>query len=127
MKIALDTRKLNERCIKRRPHMPNKEELLNQISIEITLVRTAQLFHSIDLNYVYGQKKLSKETSRQCVFANIGAKFSVYYQIKKGFYGLADIRTVFQEKIDQTLDCTTAWLDDIIVVTRGDRQEHEKT
>ena len=107
--------------------MPNKEELLNQISIEITLVRTAQLFISIDLDYVYGQMKLSKETSRQCVFANIGAKFSVYYQIKKGFYGLADIRTVFQEKIDQTLDCTTAWLDDIIVVTRGDRQEHEKT
>ena len=46
---------------------------------------------------------------------------------KKGFYGLADIPTIFQEKIDRTLEyCTPAWLDDIIVVTRGDRKDHEK-
>ena len=32
-----------------------------------------------------------------------------------------------QEKIDRTLEYSTpAWLDDIIVVTRGDRTEHEK-
>ena len=30
VKIALDSRKLNDSCIKRRPHMPNMEELLNQ-------------------------------------------------------------------------------------------------
>ena len=29
VKIALDSRKLNESCIKVRPHMPNMEELLN--------------------------------------------------------------------------------------------------
>ena len=71
--------------------------------------------------------KLSEETSRQCVFAITGAKFSGYYRFKKGFYGLADIPTYFQEKIDRTLEYSTpAWLDDIIVVTRGSRQEHEK-
>ena len=71
--------------------------------------------------------KLSKKTSRQCVFAIIRGKFSGYYRFKKGFYGLADIPTIFQEKIDRTLEyCTPAWLDDIIVVTRGDRKEHEK-
>ena len=71
--------------------------------------------------------KLSEETSRQCVFALTGGKFSGYYRFKKGFYGLADIPTIFQEKIDLTLEyCTPAWLDNIIVVTRGNKQDHEK-
>ena len=46
---------------------------------------------------------------------------------------MADIPTLFQEKIDRTLKyCTPAWLawlawlDDMIVVTRRDKQEHEK-
>ena len=108
--------------------MPIMEELLNQISVEITRDPTKELMMSkIDLDYAYGQMKLSKETSRQCVFAITGGKFSGYYRFKKGFYGLADIPTIFQEKIDRTLEyCTPAWLDDIIVVTRGDRKEHEK-
>ena len=81
----------------------------------------------IDLDYAYGQMKLSEETSRQCVFALTGGKFSGNYRFKKGFYGLADIPTIFQEKIDRTLGyCTRAWLDDIIVVTRGNKQGHKK-
>ena len=49
------------------------------------------------------------------------------YRFQKGFYGLADILTVFQEKIDQTLDNKhPAWLDDIIVVTKGSKEEHKK-
>ena len=108
--------------------MPNMQELLNQISVEITRDRTKELMISkIDLDYAYGQMKLSPETSRQCVFAKTGGNFSGYYRFKKGFYGLADILTIFQEKIDRTLEYSTpAWLDDIIVVTRGDRKEHEK-
>ena len=71
--------------------------------------------------------KISEEASRQCVFAITGANFSGYYKFKKGFYGLADIPTIFQEKIDRTLEYSTpAWLDDIIVVTRGNKQEHGK-
>ena len=70
VKIALDSRKLNDSCIKIRPHMLNMEELLNQISVEITKDRTNELMISkIDLDYAYGQMNLSKETSRQCVFA----------------------------------------------------------
>ena len=128
IKIALDSRKPNDSCIKMRPHMPNMEELLNQISVEITRDRTVQLLLSkIDLDYAYGQMKLSEETSRQCVFALTGGNFSGYYRYKKGFYGLADIPTIFQGKIYRTLEyCTTAWLDDIISVTRGNKQDHEK-
>ena len=69
--------------------MPNMEELLNQISVEISRDRTVQLLRSkIDLDYAYGQMKLSEETSRQCVFALTGGKFSGYYRFKKGFTDL---------------------------------------
>ena len=86
VKIALDSLKLNDSCIKMRPHMPIMEELLNQISVEISRDRTLQLFISkIDLDYAYGQIKLSEETSRQCLFATIGGKFSGYYRFKKSF------------------------------------------
>ena len=102
MKIVLDSQKLNGSCIKQRPHMPNMEELFNQMSIEITRDRTLQLFISkIDLNYAYGQMKLSEETSRQSVFAITGAKFSEHYRFEKGFYGLADIPTIFQRKLTE--------------------------
>ena len=71
--------------------MPNMEDLLNQISVEKTYDSTSQLFVSkIDLDYAYGQLKLSDETSRQCVVATTGGNFSGYYRFKKGFYGLAD-------------------------------------
>ena len=36
VKIALDSRKLNENCVKRRPNMPNMEDLINRISTEIS-------------------------------------------------------------------------------------------
>ena len=78
------------------PHMPNMEELLNQVSVETTRDRTLQSFISkIDLDYSYGQTKLSDKTSQQCVSAMIGGKFSGYYRLKKGFNGLADKATTF--------------------------------
>ena len=58
---------------------------------------------------------------------NNRGKFSGYYRFRKGFNGLADIPTIFQEKIDRTLEYNTpTWLDNIIVVTRGSKQDHEK-
>ena len=53
------------------------EEILIQISAEITRDRTVQLFISkIDLDYAYGQMKLSEETTRQCIFELTGRKVS---------------------------------------------------
>ena len=81
--------------------MPNMEELVKQILVEITRDRTVQLLISkIDLDYPYGQMKLAEETSRQCVFAITGAKFSGCHRFKKGFYSLAYIPTIFQEKLN---------------------------
>ena len=104
------------------------KELLNQIQVENTQDLAVQLFISkIDPDHAYGQMNLSDETSRQCVFALTGGNFRGYYWFKKGFYGLADFPTIFQEKIDRTLEyCTPAWLEDIILETRGNKQDHEK-
>ena len=79
------------------------------------------------------QTKDIQKISRQCLRSNdvirrrLGGKLSGYYQFKMGFYGSADIPTIFQEEIDRPLEyCTPAWFDEIIVVTRGDRKHHEK-
>ena len=99
VKIALDARKLNDSCIKKRPHMPNMDELLNQISAELSKNDTDPIWISvIDLDYAYGQMKLAPETSKHCNFAITGEKINRYYHFRKGFYGPADIPTIFQER-----------------------------
>ena len=47
VKIALDARKLNDSCIKKRPHMPNMDELLNQISSEQSKNEVDQIWISV--------------------------------------------------------------------------------
>ena len=97
VKVALDSRKLNESCIEMRPHMSNMGELLNQLSVKITRDRTVQLFISIiDLDYAYGQMKISEETSRRCVSAITGRKgftvLPIYLQcFKKKMSGHSNI------------------------------------
>ena len=62
-----------------------------------------------------------------CIFEVTGGNFTGYYRFLKGFYGLADIPTVFQEKSDKTLENKhPAWLDDILVVTKGPKEQHKR-
>ena len=99
VEIALDSRKLNEACIKRKAAMPNMEELISKISVKITNSEGEIWMSKIDLDYAYGQARLSKEAAKHCVFSIIGGDFTGHYRFKKGFYGLSDIPTVFQEHI----------------------------
>ena len=79
------------------------------------------------MDYAYGQAKLSKEAAKHCVFSIIGGDFTGHYRFKKGFYGLSDIQTVFQEHIDKVLEFKTpVRLDDIICVTNGTIDEPEQ-
>ena len=58
---------------------------------------------------------------------NHGGSFTGHYRFKKDFYGLSDIPTVFHEHIDKVLEFKTpVWLDDIICVTHGTAEEHER-
>ena len=54
-------------------HMPKTEELLKQMSIERTRVQNEPLWISeVDLEYAYGQLKLSDDTSIHCNFEMTG-------------------------------------------------------
>ena len=127
VKIALDSRKLNKSCIKRKATMHNMEELISQFSAKITQSDGEIWMSKIDLDCAYGQAKLSAEASRHCVLSFIGGEFTGHYRFKKGFYGLGDSPTVFQEHIDKVLEFKTpVLLDDIICVTNGTIEEHER-
>ena len=108
--------------------MLNMEELLNQISVEITRVQNEPLrISKTDLEYAYGQLKVSDETRRQCYFAITGGNMKGYYRFKKGFCSLSDIPTKFQEKLNRTLNYQTpVWLKDILVVTKGTKRNTGK-
>ena len=46
---------------------------------------------------------------------------------KKGFNGLSDIPTVFQDHKDKVLEFkTSVWLDDVICVTNRTAEEHQQ-
>ena len=106
--------------------MPNKEELISRISRKIADGPADEIWISkFHLEYAYGQLKLSKRAMDLCIFAVTGGNFTGYYRFLKSFYGLDDISTLFQEKIDQTLEHKhPAWLDDIMVVTKVYKQKH---
>ena len=127
VKIAIDSVELNKQIIHKTMQMPILAELVDQISIKISLGTGKPLVIStIDLKYAFGQIKLHSESAKHCVAAIVGGTSTGHYRFKKGFYGLADMPVVFQAKIDRVLDgIAQAWQDDIIVVTRGSIEEHE--
>ena len=127
IKIALDSRKLNEATLKKKAQMPNMEELISRISRKISEEQEGEIWITkLDFDYVLGQIKLNENTRNLCIFTVTGGEFTGYYRFLKGFYGLADIPTIFQERLDRTLEFKhPAWLDDIIIVTKGTIEKHE--
>ena len=104
--------------------MPDMEKLISRISRKIVDGPADEIWISkLDLDYAYGQLLLSREARNLCILAITGG----YYRFLKGFYGSAEIPTIFQEKIDQTLEHKhPGWLDDIIVVTKGSKEQHKR-
>ena len=86
-----------------RPNKPNMEELLNKKSTKITRVQNEPLWISkTDLEYTYGQLKLSDETSKRCNFAETGRIVNGYYRFIKGFHGLLDVSKTLQKNRQTT-------------------------
>ena len=80
----------------------------------------------LDFDYAYGQIILDENTRHLCIFTVMGGEFTGFYHFLKRFYDLAGIPTIFQERIDKTLEYKhPSWLDDIIIVTKGDVEKHE--
>ena len=80
VKIALDSRKLNEATIKRKTQMPNMEKLLSRISRKIFLEKEGEIWLTkLDFAYAYGQIKLDDETQNLCIFTITGGEITGYY------------------------------------------------
>ena len=65
------------------------------------------------------------ETDKQCNFNIVGGQASRTYRLLTGFYGLAE----FQKTMDRTLNHaknTFCFLDDFLIVTEGEKPEHEQ-
>ena len=96
VKISIDSKKLNESCIKRKAAMPNMEELISKISAEITKSNGERWMSKVDLDYAYGQAKLSKEPAKHCVFSIIGDAFTGHYRFEKDFTGCQTFQPSFK-------------------------------
>ena len=86
-------------------------------------------FSKTDLKYAYCQILLDPQLQRHCNFNILGGKATGTYRFLKGFYGLTDVPTTFQKTINITLgNChhKIAFLDDILLITKGTIAEHEK-
>ena len=118
----MNARIVNDSCVKKRPHMPNREELLKQFSAELSREPS-----NLDIHDRSRLRLLAPKTSKHCNVAVTSENVSGYYRFSKGFYGAAEIPTISQEKIDRKLGHQTpVWLDDIIVVSRGAKEEHTR-
>ena len=86
------------------------------------------LFSKIDLKYAYSQIPLDENIKKHCKFNIVGGRATGTYRFINGFYGLTDIPATFQKMIDKTLQnikTKFAYLDDILVITKGNLQDHE--
>ena len=121
---------LTDSYSKNKYQMPNVDELLDGVSQIVTAKTNGTLYFSVlDLKYAYSQLKLTAETAKQCNFNIIGGIATGTYRFLTGFYGLADMPAEFQKAMDRTLNHaknTFCFLDDILIVSKGNEQEHEK-
>ena len=130
LKLALDAKPINRQLFKNKYQMPNVDELLDGVSQIVTANTNGTFYFSVlDLKDAYSQIRLTAETAKQCNFNIIGGQAIETYRFLTGFYWLADMPAEFQKAMDRTLNHsknTICFLDDILVVSKGSEQEHEK-
>ena len=86
-------------------------------------------FSKVLQKYAYSQIPLDPQLQKHCNFNLLGGKATGIYRSLNGFYGLTDLAATFQKTIDVTLgNCHQkfAFLDDILVMTKVTKAEHEK-
>ena len=131
IKLALDSKTLNNSIHKNKHQMSNIETLMDYISQIITNYKTEPAdkvyFSNIDLKYAYSQLNLHPETAKHCNFNIVSGDMTSTYRFKTGFYGLTDMPAEFQKAMDYTLiglKNTFCFLDDILIVSKGSEDDH---
>ena len=132
VKTALDSKELNDAIHKNKYQKQSIDHLLDAVATYISQ-RSNQngtfYFSKIDLKYAISQIPLDPELQKHCNFNIFGGKSPGTYRLLNGFYGLTDMPATFQKTIDVTLqNCHNkiAFLDDILVITKGNISDHEK-
>ena len=131
VKIALDSKTLNDAIHKNKYQMQSIDHLIDSVAVYISERRNLPgkyLFSKIDLKYAYSQIPLDENIQKHCNFNILGGRATGTYRFINGFYGLTDMPATFQKTIDKKLQNVTtkfAFLDDILVVTKGNLQEHK--
>ena len=131
VKLALESRELNKQVHKNKYQMPKIEELMDTVGQTISERKPGDVYFStMDFTYAYGQLPLSPETSVQCNFSLLGGKSTGTYRFQTGFVGLTTMPAEFQRVMNTILlefPQAHAFIDDILVVTKGTKIEHIST
>ena len=108
--------------------MPNLENLKEQVAEIINSKDNETVrFTSLDMLYAYGQTELHPETAKHCNFQIIGGTAIGTYAFKTGFFGLTIMPPEFQKIMDEILHSVPnifAFFDDILLVTKGNKEDH---
>ena len=131
VKLALDSKFLNKSIHKNKYQMPNVDNLIDTVqqNINTNASQETAYFSTLDLKYAYSQLNLDPETARHCNFNIISGEGTGTYCFITGFYGLTDMPAAFQKVMDYTLVGlmnTHCFLDDIIIVSGGSKEDHLK-
>ena len=81
------------------------------------------------MKYAFGQVLLNPSLAKHCNFAIVGGKASGIYRFLTGFYGLTVMPTEFQRIMEEILINIAnvyVFIDDILIVTKGTKEEHEE-
>ena len=107
--------------------MPIMKKLISRISRKISEGTDGDILATkLDFDHAYGQMKLDKSTKNLCIFNRYGRRFHRILPFPEKFLRNGGFPTIFQERVDTTLEHKhPAWLDDIIVVTKGNKDKHE--
>ena len=131
VKSALDSKILNKSIHKNKFQMPNIDNLIDTIqqNLNTSASQETAYYSTLYLKYAYSQLKLEPETAQHCNFNIISGEKTGTYRFITGFYGLTDMPAAFPKVMDYTLvglQNTYCFLDDIIVVSRGSKDDHLK-
>ena len=111
--------------------MQSIDHLVDTIACKISepKQKTGTLYFSkLDLKYAYSQIPLHEETQKHCNFNILGGNATRTYRFINGSYGLTNMPATFQKIMDFTLaniNSAHAFLDDIIIITKGTLTNHE--
>ena len=129
IKLALESKLLNNQFFKNKFQMPNIHELIDNVALQISENSNGRVWFSVlDLKNAYSQLKLCEQTSKQCNFSIVGGETTGTYQFLTGFYGLEDNPNEFQRVMDSLLKnipFTNCYIDGILVASRGSLEEHK--